>query len=87
MRLDWKVLSSSWACFLVLAYVLCVAFDLLFDSHMYRSWMDLLPGFRWISWGSFLIGLVGTIAYGVFIGVVFAPIHNFFLVKVWKHAP
>lgn len=60
--------------------------DLLFGAQMYRAWVDLLPGFHWLSWGSFALGLVEAVAYGVFFGLVFAPLYNFFLVKVWRHA-
>jgi hypothetical protein len=72
--------------FLAISYVLCVSYDLLFGAQMYRAWVDLLPGFYWLSWGSFALGLVETIAYGAFFGLVFAPLYNFFLVKVWRHA-
>ncbi len=87
MRLDSRVLGSAMASFLGIGYVLCVGYDLLFGATMYRAWVELLPGFRWISWGSFLLGLSETIGYGVFIGLVFAPLYNFFLVKVWTKGP
>ena len=86
MRLDWKVLGSATACTLAFGYVVCVAYDLLFAQEMFRVWMALLPGFHWISWGSFLLGLIEVLAYGVFFGLVFAPLYNFFLVKIRKHA-
>ena len=53
---------------------------------MYRVWMALLPGFRWISWASFALGLVEVLVYGMFFGLVFAPLYNFFLDRGWKHA-
>lgn len=84
MRLNWKVLGSAMGCFLAINYVVCVGYCLLFDAQMYRAWVDLLPGFHWLSWGSFLLGLIETIAYGVFFGAVFAPLYNFFLEKVWR---
>jgi uncharacterized protein DUF5676 len=86
-RLDGKVLGAAMAAFLALAYVACVAYDLVFDQTMYRAWMALLPGFTWISFGSFCLGLLETIIYGLFFGLVFAPLYNFFLVKVWRYAP
>jgi len=84
MRLDWRVVGSAVASTLVIGYVVCVAYDLVFAQQMYRTWMELLPGFQWISWGSFILGLIELSVYGVFIGLVFAPLYNFFLVKVWK---
>lgn len=86
MRLDRKVLGSAAACFLVISYLLCVGYDLLFGAQMYRVWVELLPGFHWLSWSSFALGLIETAVYGVFFGLVFAPLYNFFLVKVWRHA-
>ena len=86
MRLDWRVIGLATACSLAIGYVTCVAYDLLFGQTMYRAWMALLPGFHWISWGSFFLGLIEVVVYGVFFGLVFAPLYNFFLVKVYKHA-
>jgi hypothetical protein len=86
MRLDWKVLGAEMGGFLAIIYVLCVSYDLLFGAQMYRAWVDLLPGFHWLSWASFALGLMETISYGIFFGLVFAPLYNFFLVKVWRHA-
>ena len=86
-RLDGKVLGAAMGSFLALDYVVCVVFDLVFDQMMYRHWVAMLPGFTWISAGSFLLGLVETFVYGLFFGLVFAPLYNFFLVKVWRYAP
>lgn len=85
-RLDGKVLGAAMATFLAFAYMLCVLFDLVFHQTMYRLWVAWLPGFTWISLGSFVLGLIEVIVYGVFFGLVFAPLYNFFLVKVWRYA-
>jgi len=85
MRLDWKVVGPALAGSLAIGYVLCVIYDLAFGKAMYRAWIDLLPGVHWLSWGNFLLGLVETIGYGIFFGLIYAPLYNFFLVKVWKH--
>lgn len=53
---------------------------------MYEAWVALLPGFTWISWGSFTLGLIESFGYGIYFGFVFAPLYNLFLVKVWKYA-
>lgn len=63
--------------FLVITFVLCVAFDLLFPEHaMYRAWQNLLPGFEWISWKSFLLGLVEAWGYGWYFALIWVPIYN-----------
>ncbi len=65
--------------FLAVTFVLCVAFDLLFpELAMYPSWARLLPGFVWLSWPSFLLGLVESFAYGFYVALVFGPLFNFF---------
>jgi hypothetical protein len=66
--------------FLAIAYVLCVAFDLLFPSHaMYQVWLKLLPDFEWLTWRSFLLGLVESYGYGWFIALIWVPLYNVFL--------
>ena len=63
--------------FLVISFSLCVAFDLLFPDHaMYQAWQALLPGFEWISWKSFFLGLVESYGYGWFFALVWVPIYN-----------
>ena len=75
--LDWRVVGLALASFFVLTYVLSVLFGLLFPQWaMYELWGRLLPGFTWLSWGSFLLGLVGSIAYGLYIALVFCPLYN-----------
>jgi hypothetical protein len=86
MRLDWKILGCATGSFLAITYLLCVVFDLATGSTMYTAWVALLPGFTWISWGSFALGLIESFGYGIYFGLVFAPLYNFFLVKVWKQA-
>ena len=77
-RLDWRVVSLAAGSFLSLSYTLCVIGDLLFKHRMYEVWLKLLPGFTWISWPSFFLGLVETFFYGVYVGLVFVPLYNFF---------
>lgn len=77
-RLDWRVVGLSTGSFLAISYLLCVAYDLAFDQHMYESWLKLLPGFTWLTWPSFLLGLVETFLYGIYFGLLFAPLYNVF---------
>ncbi len=77
-RLDWRVVGISLGLFLSVSYVICVAYDLLFGQRMYEAWLKLLPGFTWISWPSFFLGLLETFGYGIYFGLVFVPLYNFF---------
>ena len=63
--------------FLAITFVLCVGFDLVFPHMaMYRSWQALLPGFTWISWSSFLLGLVESYGYGWYAALIWVPLYN-----------
>jgi len=65
--------------FLAVTFVLCVGFDLLFPQMaMYQSWQALLPGFTWISWSSFLLGLVESYGYGWYVALIWVPLYNVF---------
>lgn len=78
-RLPIAPLGMSLAVFLAITFVICVAFGLLFpDQQMYRAWAPFLPGFTWISWPSFFLGLVESFAYGWYIALIFGPLFNLF---------
>jgi len=63
--------------FLAISFILCVSFDLLFpEAAMYRVWLKLLPGFEWLSWRSFFLGLVESYGYGWYFTLVWVPIYN-----------
>ena len=64
---------------LAITFTLCVGFDLAFPGMaMYRSWQALLPGFTWISWSSFLLGLVESYGYGWYVTMIWVPLYNVF---------
>jgi hypothetical protein len=68
---------------LAISYCLCVGFDLLFPAHeMYLAWIRLLPGFEWLSWKSFLVGLVESYGYGWFFPLIWVPLYNVFLLGI-----
>jgi len=71
--------------FLVFSYSICIVFDLLFPEHaMYEAWQKLLPGFKWISWKSFIIGFLETYAYGWYFAVIWVPLYNYFYSRTEK---
>lgn len=75
-------LGMSLGLFLAVTFILCVGFDLLFpDRAMYESWLRLLPGFSWLSWPSFFLGLAESFGYGWYIALVFGPLYNFFAAR------
>jgi hypothetical protein len=63
--------------FLAISFTLCVIFDLIFPQHqMYPAWQKLLPGFEWISLGSYVLGLVESYAYGWYFALIWVPLYN-----------
>lgn len=88
-----STVGISLGSFLSITYTLCVIYDLLFPGmSMYQTWLRLLPGFEWLTWKSFLLGLIESFLYGIYAALIFVPLYNFFTfmteasdyVKSWK---
>lgn len=78
-RVPVMALGLSLGTFLAVTYLLCVLFDLWFPGlAMSPAWAPLLPGFTWLTWPSFFLGLVEAFAYGWYVALVFAPLYNYF---------
>ena len=81
-RLPVVALGLSLGLFLVITFVLCVGYDLVFPGHtMAEIWLRLLPGFTWLSWSSFGLGLVESFAYGWYVALIFGPLFNYFALR------
>lgn len=77
--LNIRVVGLSIGSFLSITFILCVVYDLIFpEARMYESWMRLLPGFKWLTLGSFFLGIIESFLYGIYIALVFAPLYNLF---------
>lgn len=75
-------LGHATSLFLAITFVLCVVFDLLFPAHaMFQAWQKLLPGFHWLSVGSFFLGLIESYAYGWYVALIWAPLYNVFALR------
>lgn len=71
---------------LAITFALCVGFDLAFPGHaMYETWQKLLPGFEWLSWKSFLLGLAESYGYGWYFALVWVPLYNVFASRTIKN--
>jgi hypothetical protein len=72
----------AWALgsFLAISFVLCVLWDLIFPKEwqMYPYWQGFLPGFSWLSWGTFFLGFFESFLYGFYVSYVFIPLYNLF---------
>ena len=57
--------------FLAVSFAACVAWDTVFPEWaMWRAWPPLLPGFTWLSTGTFLLGLAEAFVYGFWLALV-----------------
>lgn len=76
--LNWKVMTLSLGLFSGFSFILCVAWGLVVPPgvHGTRLLEMFLPGFVWLTPGTFVLGLVETIVIGAYVGFVFTPIHN-----------
>jgi hypothetical protein len=76
-------LGMSASLFLVISYVLCVIAYLLFPRLPidHAALAIFLPGFKLLSWPTFLLGLVESFAYGWYIALIFGPLYNFFAAR------
>ena len=78
--LYWKPMAWSLGVFAALTFGVCVVYGLLVPKafHMTQFLEIALPGFQWLSPGTFALGLVETFLFGAYAGLVYTPIHNFF---------
>ena len=85
--LDIKVVTWSLGLFGAVTFIVCVVYGLIVPEplHMTPFLEQILPGFRWLTFGGFLIGLVESFLYGVYAGLVFSLIHNA-LWQRWRSA-
>jgi len=78
-KLRISAIGHATSLFLVVSYLLCVGWGILFGSaQMYTVWAPLLPGFNWLSWGDFFLGLVETYGYGWYFALLWVPLYNWF---------
>jgi ABC-type Fe3+ transport system permease subunit len=68
------------AVFSAVVFTLDIVAGLLFPNWwvMQKAWEVLLPGFTFISWGAFFLGLVESFIGGFLTAVLFVPIYNYF---------
>jgi 2TM family of unknown function (DUF5676) len=79
-ELNIRVMTWSLATFTLFSFVVCVLYRLIVPESMHLvQFLEItLPGFKWLSIGSFLIGLVESFLYGIYAGLVYTPIYNFY---------
>ena len=84
----WPV-AWTLAVFAAVVFTLDVLLGLLFPNWwvMQRAWELILPGFTFISWGAFFLGLVESFIGGFLTAVLFVPLYNYFISRATREAP
>lgn len=82
-RIRVVVLGMSLSLFFGISFVACVlGFLLTPDLPITHQALSIfLPGFTLVSWASFCLGLVESLAWGWYIALIFAPIYNWFAAR------
>ena len=64
--------------FLAITFTLCVIWGLAFPHTTLQQQIleAVFPWFTWLSWESYLLGLVESFLYGIYAAVVFVPLYN-----------
>jgi hypothetical protein len=78
--LDTRTVTWALGTFTAVSFLLCVLYGLVTPEslHMHQFLEIVLPAFRWLTVGSFFLGLVESFLWGVYAGLVFTPIYNGF---------
>ncbi len=81
-RIPVSALGTALAAFFMISFTLCVLLGVVVpDKAPHMIWLQFLPGFEWMSWGSYFLGLAETFVYGWYVALVFAPLYNHFATR------
>ena len=71
----------SLSAFLAISYVVCILLGLIggWDWGLHQPWLQFLPGFTWLTWPTFCLGLAESVAYGWYAALLFGGLYNFAL--------
>jgi hypothetical protein len=75
-------LGLSLSLFMALSCTLCVLLGLVIpDWGLHQPWLQFFPGFTWLTWPNFALGLIESLAYGWYVALIFGPLYNVFAVR------
>ena len=83
--LNIRVVTWSMGLFTAVSFILCVIWGLVTPEslHMHQFLELVLPAFKWLSVGGFVLGLIESFLWGAYVGLVFVPIYNL-LYRRWS---
>jgi hypothetical protein len=78
--LNIRVVTWSLGIFTLFSYLVCITYGLIVPAslHMTQFLEITLPGFKWLTFWRFLLGAGESFLYGVYAGLVYTPMYNFF---------
>lgn len=88
MLLNIRVVSWSLGILTAFSFILCVLYGLVVPEklHGMAEFLEMiLPAFKWLTFGGFILGLIESFLYGVYVGLVFVPVYNFLNIKWCKN--
>ena len=76
--LNTKIVTLSLALWAAVMFLTCITFGLVtpHSLHMHKFLEQILPGFEWLTWSGFLLGLSESFLYGAYAGLVFCLLSN-----------
>lgn len=82
--LNIKVWTVTLGSFLAFSFTICVVGGVLLPGLPIRHLVleSLLPGFKWISLGAFVLGFVESFLFGAYAGSLIGCLHNFIARRV-----
>ena len=85
--LNLKIMSWSLGLFTAISFVVCVIYGAIVPDSVHAPQVleIVLPGFKWLTFWGFWLGLLESFLYGVYAGLVFVPIYNI-LTRRWGGA-
>ena len=78
--LNWRLVTLSLGAFGAVMFLSCVVYGLVAPEAWHAPWAleAVLPGFRWITPASVVLGAVETFLYGAYAGLVYSALYNLF---------
>jgi hypothetical protein len=77
--LNIRVVAWSLGMLAAISFILCVIYGLIVPASLHTAGVleEVLPGFKWLTFVGFCVGLLESFLYGAYVGLVFVPIYNF----------
>jgi hypothetical protein len=87
--LPFRPIAWTLTIFAGVIFTLDMLLGLLFPNWwvMQKLYEFLLPGFTFISWGTFFLGLVESLISGFLVAVLFVPLYNYFAGREASRTP